>query len=143
PSLIDLAAMRDALQARGGDPRRINPLIPTDLIVDHSLIAEEGGHAGARQANEAREYRQNRERYTFLKWAQGAFDSPRLAPPGKGILHQINIEDLAAVATTRRTAQGAAVTCPDTLVGTDSHTTMVNALGVLGWGVGGIEAEAA
>lgn len=143
PSLIDLAAMRDALQARGGDPRRINPLIPTDLIVDHSLIAEEGGHAGARQANEAREYRQNRERYTFLKWAQGAFDNLRLVPPGKGILHQINIEYLAEVATTRRTAQGVAVTCPDTLVGTDSHTTMVNALGVLGWGVGGIEAEAA
>ncbi|WP_043168050.1 aconitase family protein, partial [Bifidobacterium callitrichos] len=97
----------------------------------------------ARQANEAREYRQNRERYTFLKWAQGAFDNLRLVPPGKGILHQINIEYLAEVATTRRTAQGAAVTCPDTLVGTDSHTTMVNALGVLGWGVGGIEAEAA
>ena len=143
PSLIDLAAMRDVLQARGGDPRRINPMIPVDLIVDHSLIAEEGGHPGARQANEAREYAQNRERYTFLKWAQGAFDNLRLVPPGKGILHQINVEYLADVATCVTTAQGARVTCPDTLVGTDSHTTMVNALGVLGWGVGGIEAEAA
>ncbi len=143
PSLIDLAAMRDVVQARGGDPRRINPMIPVDLIVDHSLIVEEGGHPGARQANEAREYVQNRERYTFLKWAQGAFDNLRLVPPGKGILHQINVEYLADVATTATTAQGARVTCPDTLVGTDSHTTMVNALGVLGWGVGGIEAEAA
>ncbi|QII85451.1 aconitate hydratase AcnA [Bordetella hinzii] len=143
PSLIDLAAMRDVLRARGGDPRRINPLIPTDLIVDHSLIAEESGHAGARQANEAREYHQNRERYTFLKWAQDAFDNLRLVPPGKGILHQINLEYLADVATAVRTAGGVAVTCPDTLVGTDSHTTMINALGVLGWGVGGIEAEAA
>ncbi|MDT4825905.1 Aconitate hydratase A [compost metagenome] len=111
--------------------------------MDHSLIAEQAGHAGARAANEASEYAQNRERYAFLKWAQGAFDKLRLVPPGKGILHQINIEYLAEVASTRTTAQGARVTCPDTLVGTDSHTSMVNALGVLGWGVGGIEAEAA
>ncbi|OZI74832.1 aconitate hydratase AcnA [Bordetella genomosp. 12] len=143
PALIDLAAMRDALRQRGGDPRRINPVIPTDLIVDHSLIAEEGGHAGARAANEAREHLQNQERYTFLKWAQGAFDNLRLVPPGKGILHQINLEYLAAVATTVCGGNGEWYTCPDTLVGTDSHTTMVNALGVLGWGVGGIEAEAA
>jgi aconitate hydratase len=143
PSLIDLAAMRDAILARGGDPKRINPHIPVDLIVDHSLIAEQAGHAGARAANEASEYAQNRERYAFLKWAQGSFDKLRLIPPGKGILHQINIEYLAEVASARITAQGARVTCPDTLVGTDSHTSMVNALGVLGWGVGGIEAEAA
>lgn len=143
PSLIDLAAMRDAIQARGGDPARINPHIPVDLIVDHSLIAEQAGHAGARAANEASEYARNRERYTFLKWAQESFDNLRLVPPGKGILHQINIEYLAEVATLRTTPSGARVTCPDTLVGTDSHTSMVNALGVLGWGVGGIEAEAA
>ena len=143
PSLIDLAAMRDVIKASGADPRCINPLIPVDLIVDHSLIAEHAGHAGARSENEALEYAQNRERYTFLKWAQGAFENLRLVPPGKGILHQINIEYLADVASQRVTAQGVAVTCPDTLVGTDSHTSMVNALGVLGWGVGGIEAEAA
>jgi len=143
PSLIDLAAMRDVIRANGGDPRRINPLIPVDLIVDHSLIVEHAGHARAQFDNEALEYEQNRERYTFLKWAQGAFSNLRLVPPGKGILHQINIEYLAEVACTRTTPQGAAITCPDTLVGTDSHTCMVNALGVLGWGVGGIEAQAA
>ena len=143
PSLIDLAAMRDVIRKNGGDPRRINPHIPVDLIVDHSLIAEHAGSARARNDNEALEYAQNRERYTFLKWAQGAFDNLRLVPPGKGILHQINIEYLAEIACVRTTAQGDLVTCPDTLVGTDSHTSMVNALGVLGWGVGGIEAEAA
>ncbi len=143
PSLIDLAAMRDVIQANGADPRCINPHIPVDLIVDHSLIAEHAGHAGAQAENETLEYAQNRERYTFLKWAQGAFDNLRLVPPGKGILHQINIEYLAEIAAQRTTGQGVCITCPDTLVGTDSHTSMVNALGVLGWGVGGIEAEAA
>jgi aconitate hydratase len=141
PSLVDLAALRDAVAVRGGDPDRVNPVVPADLVVDHSLVVEEAGHPGAMAANVAREYARNAERYAFLRWAEGAFGNFRVAPPGGGILHQVAVEHLAQVATV---APGdPPLVFPETLVGTDSHTTMVNALGVLGWGVGGIEAEAA
>jgi aconitate hydratase len=138
PGLVDLAALRDAVAARGGDPARVNPVVPADLVVDHSLVVDEAGHPGAMAANVAREYGRNAERYAFLRWAEGAFANFRVAPPGAGILHQVAVEHLAAVATERD-----GLVFPETLVGTDSHTTMVNGLGVLGWGVGGIEAEAA
>jgi len=138
PALVDLAALRDALAARGGDPDRVNPVVPVDLVVDHSLVVDEAGHAGAMAANVAREYARNAERYAFLRWAEGAFRNFRVAPPGAGILHQVAVEHLAQVA-----ARDGDLVFPETLVGTDSHTTMVNGLGVLGWGVGGIEAEAA
>jgi aconitate hydratase len=141
PSLVDLAALRDAVAARGGDPDRVNPVVPADLVVDHSLVVDEAGHAGAMAANVAHEYERNAERYAFLRWAEGAFRNFRVAPPGAGILHQVAIEHLAMVA--RTSTHDPALVFPETLVGTDSHTTMVNALGVLGWGVGGIEAEAA
>ncbi|MGG5808867.1 aconitate hydratase AcnA [Falsiroseomonas sp. CW058] len=141
PSLVDLAALRDAVAARGGDPDRVNPVVPADLVVDHSLVVDQAGHPGAMAANVAREYARNGERYAFLRWAEGAFRNFRVAPPGGGILHQVAIEHLARVA---RIGPGdPPLVFPETLVGTDSHTTMVNALGVLGWGVGGIEAEAA
>ncbi|PHK94166.1 aconitate hydratase AcnA [Pseudoroseomonas rhizosphaerae] len=142
PGLVDLAALRDVFAARGGDPRQVNPGIPVDLIVDHSLIVDHAGAPDAMARNVANEYRRNAERYAFLRWAQGAFANLRVAPPGGGILHQVNLEHLARVVWTREEA-GRTLAYPDTLVGTDSHTTMVNALGVLGWGVGGIEAEAA
>ncbi|HEY3941889.1 MAG TPA: aconitate hydratase AcnA [Acidimicrobiales bacterium] len=139
PAVVDLAAMRDALAALGGDPARINPLVPVELVVDHSVIAERSGSADALGQNVEIEYGRNVERYQLLRWAQGSFDGFRVVPPGTGICHQVNLEHLSRVVFA--TPEGAAF-C-DTLVGTDSHTTMVNGLGVLGWGVGGIEAEAA
>ncbi|MBY6186776.1 aconitate hydratase AcnA [Marinobacter hydrocarbonoclasticus] len=137
PAIVDLAAMRDAVHAKGGDAKRINPLCPVDLVIDHSVIVDRAGTADALSFNRQREMERNRERYQFLKWAQGAFDNLTVVPPGRGICHQVNLEYLAQVV---RQADG--VLSPDTLVGTDSHTTMINGLGVLGWGVGGIEAEA-
>ena len=139
PGVVDLAAMRDALAASGGDPSRINPLVPVELVIDHSVIAERSGDATAFGDNVEIEYQRNLERYQLLRWGQQAFDGFRVVPPGTGICHQVNLEYLARVVFS--TDDGLAF--PDTLVGTDSHTTMVNGLGVLGWGVGGIEAEAA
>ncbi len=139
PGVVDLAAMRDALAALGGDPGKVNPLVPVELVIDHSVIAEASGHAGAYDENVDIEYQRNIERYQLLRWAQQAFDGFRVVPPGTGICHQVNLEYLSRVVFA--TEDGRAY-C-DTLVGTDSHTTMVNGLGVLGWGVGGIEAEAA
>ncbi len=141
PALVDLAALRDAVAERGGDPGRVNPVVPADLVVDHSLVVDEAGYRGAMAANIAREYARNSERYAFLRWAEGAFSNFRVAPPGGGILHQVALEHLARVAVIG--PGDPPLVFPETLVGTDSHTTMVNALGVLGWGVGGIEAEAA
>ena len=138
PAIVDLAAMRDAVAERGGDPRRINPLIPVDLVVDHSVQVDMFGSATALEANMRREFERNQERYRFLHWAQQSFDNLRIVPPATGIVHQVNLEYLASVVM----RQGSLV-FPDSLVGTDSHTTMINGLGVLGWGVGGIEAEAA
>ena len=139
PAVVDLAAMRDALDTLGGDPKQINPLVPVELVIDHSVIAERSGTASAYEENVRIEYERNLERYQLLRWAQGSFDGFRVVPPGTGICHQVNLEHLARVVFA--TDDGRAF-C-DTLVGTDSHTTMVNGLGVLGWGVGGIEAEAA
>jgi aconitate hydratase len=139
PCAVDLAAMRDALAALGVDPGKANPLLPADLVIDHSVQVDQFGSAGAFDANALLEYQRNRERYSFLRWAQTAFEDFRVVPPDTGIVHQINLEYLASVVF--RNAKGDAY--PDTLVGTDSHTTMVNGLGVVGWGVGGIEAEAA
>ncbi len=143
PAVVDLAAMRDGIRALGGDPKKINPLVPVDLVIDHSVMIDEFGHPRAFQLNVEREYERNIERYRFLKWGQGAFDNFRVVPPGTGICHQVNLEYLAQTVWTDRDQTGALVAYPDTLVGTDSHTTMVNGLAVLGWGVGGIEAEAA
>ncbi|MCP4328930.1 MAG: aconitate hydratase AcnA [Alphaproteobacteria bacterium] len=141
PAVVDLAAMRDAMQALGGDPRLINPLVPVDLVIDHSVMIDFFGAANAFEKNVEMEYERNRERYAFLRWGANAFDNFRVVPPGTGICHQVNLEYLAQVVWTAEEA-GATVAYPDTLVGTDSHTTMVNGLSVLGWGVGGIEAEA-
>ncbi len=141
PVIVDLAAMRDAVAQLGGDPRRVNPVVPADLVIDHSVQVDVFGMAGAFERNVEFEYRRNRERYMLLRWAQQAFDQMRVVPPGTGIVHQVNLEYLAQVVALRDAA-GAPVALPDTLIGTDSHTTMVNGLGVLGWGVGGIEAEA-
>jgi aconitate hydratase len=143
PAVVDLAAMRDAMVALGGDPEKINPLNPVDLVIDHSVMVDEFGNPRAFQMNVDREYERNGERYQFLKWGQGAFDNFRVVPPGTGICHQVNLEYLAQAVWTDEDQSGAEVAYPDTLVGTDSHTTMINGLGVLGWGVGGIEAEAA
>ncbi len=143
PAVVDLAAMRDAMKTLGGDPQKINPLSPVDLVIDHSVMVDEFGTPRAFQANVEREYERNGERYTFLKWGQGAFDNFRVVPPGTGICHQVNLEYLSQTIWTDEDKDGNRVAYPDTLVGTDSHTTMVNALAVLGWGVGGIEAEAA
>ncbi|ABS69076.1 aconitate hydratase AcnA [Xanthobacter versatilis] len=146
PAVVDLAAMRDAMVALGGDPAKINPLVPVDLVIDHSVIVNFFGSDSALKKNVDEEYKQNQERYRFLKWGQSAFDNFRVVPPGTGICHQVNLEYLAQTVWTRKEElDGKTVTVayPDTLVGTDSHTTMVNGLGVLGWGVGGIEAEAA
>jgi aconitate hydratase len=139
PGVVDLAAMREALARLGGDPALVNPLVPVELVIDHSVIAERSGDASSYESNVSVEYQRNMERYTLLKWAQGAFDDFRAVPPGTGICHQVNLEYLSRLVFA--TEDGHAF-C-DTLVGTDSHTTMVNGLGVLGWGVGGIEAEAA
>jgi aconitate hydratase len=141
PALVDLTAMRDAMAALGGDPGRVNPLVPADLVIDHSVQVDRFGTADAFAFNVAREYERNSERYQLLRWAQGAFQGLRVVPPGTGIVHQVNLEYLATVVTVVDDG-GAQLAFPDTLVGTDSHTTMVNALGVLGYGVGGIEAEA-
>ncbi|WP_299748279.1 aconitate hydratase AcnA [uncultured Tateyamaria sp.] len=143
PAVVDLAAMRDGLVALGGDPEKINPLNPVDLVIDHSVMIDEFGNPRAFQMNVDREYERNMERYTFLKWGQSAFNNFRVVPPGTGICHQVNLEYLAQTVWTDTDQNGNEVAYPDTLVGTDSHTTMVNGAAVLGWGVGGIEAEAA
>ena len=144
PAVVDLAAMRDGIKKLGGDPRRINPLVPVDLVIDHSVIVDEFGNAQAFARNVELEYARNGERYRFLKWGQAAFQNFSVVPPGTGICHQVNLEFLSQTVWTKRDeATGEEIAYPDTLVGTDSHTTMVNGLAVLGWGVGGIEAEAA
>ncbi|MEA4837683.1 MAG: aconitate hydratase AcnA [Rhodospirillaceae bacterium] len=143
PAVVDLAAMRDAVVALGGQPKRVNPLSPVDLVIDHSVMVDVFGTPDALAANTAFEFRRNGERYAFLRWGQGAFDNFRVVPPGTGICHQVNCEYLARVVWSGTDEDGRAVLYPDTLVGTDSHTTMVNGMAVLGWGVGGIEAEAA
>jgi aconitate hydratase len=142
PAVVDLAAMRDAIRTLGGDPKRVNPLVPAELVIDHSVQVDEYGAAGALTANTLLEFHRNRERYAFLKWGQTAFSNFSAVPPGMGICHQVNLERLARVVFTAE-LDGELVAYPDTVVGTDSHTTMINGLGVLGWGVGGIEAEAA
>jgi aconitate hydratase len=142
PAIVDLAAMRDAIKTLGGDPERVNPLVPAELVIDHSVQVDEFGAPGALAANTLLEFQRNRERYAFLKWGQTAFRNFSAVPPGMGICHQVNLEYLARVVFTTE-IDGELVAYPDTVVGTDSHTTMINGLGVLGWGVGGIEAEAA
>jgi len=142
PAVVDLAAMRDAMEEIGGDPAAINPLVDVDLVIDHSVQVDAFGSAGAFAVNAERDFERNRERYSFLKWGQQSFDNFRVVPPATGICHQVNLEHLAQVVYSRENG-GVLQAYPDTLVGTDSHTTMVNGLGVLGWGVGGIEAEAA
>jgi aconitate hydratase len=139
PAVVDLAAMRDAMAALGGDPARINPLIPAELVIDHSVMVDHYGSADAQNLNALLEFQRNRERYTFLRWGQSAFDNFAVVPPDTGIVHQVNLEYLARVVF----AGSGGLAYPDTVVGTDSHTTMINGVGVLGWGVGGIEAEAA
>ena len=143
PAVVDLAAMRDGIVALGGDAEKINPLNPVDLVIDHSVMIDEFGNPRAFQMNVDREYERNLERYTFLKWGQNAFNNFRVVPPGTGICHQVNLEYLAQTVWSDADQNGEQVAYPDTLVGTDSHTTMVNGMAVLGWGVGGIEAEAA
>jgi aconitate hydratase len=156
PAVVDLAAMRDAIKTLGGDPERVNPLVPAELVIDHSVQVDEFGTAGAFDANTLLEFQRNRERYAFLKWGQTAFRNFSAVPPGMGICHQVNLEYLARVVFTTeiegelatgvpddRSSSSGWLAYPDTVVGTDSHTTMINGLGVLGWGVGGIEAEAA
>src|SRR6476660_3693459 len=137
PCVVDLAAMRDALRKLGADPKKANPLVPVDLVIDHSVQVDEFGNSGAFAANALLEYQRNGERYAFLRWGQSAFRNFRAVPPDTGIVHQVNLEYLAPVIFNNN---GSAY--PDTVVGTDSHTTMINGLGVVGWGVGGIEAEA-
>ena len=144
PAVVDLAAMRDAMRSLGGDPEKINPLQPAELVIDHSVQVDQYGTSDSYQINSLLEYQRNVERYAFLKWGQTAFHNFSAVPPGMGICHQVNLEYLARVVfTTQPNAKGVVQAYPDTLVGTDSHTTMINGLGVLGWGVGGIEAEAA
>ncbi|WP_137111970.1 aconitate hydratase AcnA [Rhodobacter sp. SY28-1] len=143
PAVVDLAAMRDGIKGLKGSAAKINPLVPVDLVIDHSVMIDEFGHPRAFQMNVDREYERNMERYVFLKWGQNAFNNFRVVPPGTGICHQVNLEYLAQTVWTDTDQNGNLVAYPDTLVGTDSHTTMVNGLAVLGWGVGGIEAEAA
>src|SRR5258708_7045572 len=142
PAVVDLAAMRDAMRALGGDPRKINPLQPVELVIDHSVQVDAFASGDAMKINAQLEFQRNRERYQFLKWGQTAFRNFKVVPPDTGIVHQVNLEYLARVVM-KSDERGALVVYPDTLVGTDSHTTMINGLGVLGWGVGGIEAEAA
>ncbi|MCA9586853.1 MAG: aconitate hydratase, partial [Myxococcales bacterium] len=138
PAVVDLAAMRDAMKALGGDPNKINPLQPVELVIDHSVQVDVFGTKGALEENADLEFSRNNERYRFLKWGQSAFRNFKAVPPDTGIVHQVNVEFLARVVMTG--GDGELTAYPDTLVGTDSHTTMVNGLGVLGWGVGGIEA---
>src|SRR5689334_15156481 len=142
PAVVDLAAMRDGIVRLGGDPRKVNPLQPVELVIDHSVQVDHYVERNSADLNAALEFGRNRERYTFLRWGQEAFDNFRVVPPDTGIVHQVNLEYLARVIF-RETSEGKTLAYPDTLVGTDSHTTMVNGLGVVGWGVGGIEAEAA
>ncbi|MEL0025390.1 MAG: aconitate hydratase AcnA, partial [Alphaproteobacteria bacterium] len=142
PAVVDLAAMRDAMAKIGGNPEKINPLSPVDLVIDHSVMVDHAGDADSAAKNVALEFQRNQERYEFLRWGAGAFDNFRVVPPGTGICHQVNLEYLAQTVWTRE-EDGETVAYPDSVVGTDSHTTMVNGLAVLGWGVGGIEAEAA
>jgi len=142
PAVVDLAAMRDAMRAMGGDPKRINPLLPVDLVIDHSVQVDVFGNGQAYLLNTEIEFQRNRERYVFLRWGQKSFRDFRVVPPGTGICHQVNLEYLGRTVFTRQ-ADGATFAFPDSLVGTDSHTTMINSIGVFGWGVGGIEAEAA
>jgi len=142
PCVVDLAAMRDAMKALGGDPNKINPLSPAELVIDHSVMVDEFGRPDAAELNAKIEFERNQERYRFLRWGQTAFSNFRVVPPDTGIVHQVNLEYLARVVFTRED-NGRTVAYPDTVVGTDSHTTMINGVGVLGWGVGGIEAEAA
>jgi len=143
PAVVDLAAMRDAMVKLGGKASAINPLNPVELVIDHSIMVDVYGQENAMQKNTAIEIERNRERYQFLRWGQQAFDDFKVVPPGRGIVHQVNLEYLARVVFNRPQTEGANLLYPDTLVGTDSHTTMINGLGILGWGVGGIEAEAA
>src|SRR6201988_2354613 len=150
PAVVDLAAMRDAMEHLGGDPKKINPLVPVDLVIDHSVAVNFFGHKDSFKKNVEEEYKQNQERYRFLKWAQQSFENFRVVPPGTGICHQVNLEYLSQTVWTAKgkfsfpdKSTATELAYPDTLVGTDSHTTMVNGLSVLGWGVGGIEAEAA
>ena len=143
PAVVDLAAMRDAMKQLGGDPQKINPQVPVHLVIDHSVMVDEFGTPRAFADNVALEYQRNAERYEFLKWGSQSFDNFKVVPPGTGICHQVNLEHIAQTVWTGPDQDGVEVAYPDTLVGTDSHTTMVNGLGVLGWGVGGIEAEAA
>src|ERR1700736_2140124 len=149
PCVVDLAAMRDAMKELGGDPALINPLQPVELVIDHSVQVDEFGTASAFDMNALLEFQRNKERYSFLRWGQTGFHNLAIVPPDTGIVHQVNLEYLARVvfvredATPGANAPRSAMAYPDTLVGTDSHTTMINGLGVLGWGVGGIEAEAA
>ncbi|WP_370681972.1 aconitate hydratase AcnA [Comamonas sp. GB3 AK4-5] len=142
-ALVDMAAMRDVIRECGGDPNLVQPAIPIELVVDHSVQVDHAGESDAEERNLAKEYERNGERYEFLRWCQDAFDDVRIIPPGKGIVHQINLEYLARVVCEQQLEDGQCIAFPDTVIGTDSHTPMVNALGVLGWGVGGIEAEAA
>ncbi len=142
PCVVDLATMREAMEELGGDASKINPLAPAEMVIDHSVIADVFGTPEAFERNVEIEYERNRERYQFLRWGQGAFADFKVVPPGTGIVHQVNIEHLARVVFTRE-IDGELTAYPDTCVGTDSHTTMVNGIGVVGWGVGGIEAEAA
>ena len=142
PALVDLAAMRAAVSRLGGDPKKINPLVPVDLVIDHSVQVDFFSIADSLQRNAEMEFQRNRERYEFLKWGQKTFSNFRVVPPATGIIHQVNLEYLAQVVLTRKESSGTEVLFPDTLIGTDSHTTMINGLGVVGWGVGGIEAEA-
>ena len=135
PALVDLAAMRDAMRALGGDPAKINPLSPAELVIDHSVQVDAFGHPGALAANAEIEFERNRERYAFLRWGQNAFQDFKVVPPDTGIVHQVNLEYLARVVFAKG-RNGAMQAFPDTVVGTDSHTTMINGLGVLGWGVG-------
>ena len=143
PAVVDLAAMRDAMKKLGGDPQKINPLVPVHLVIDHSVMVDSFGTPTAFEENVELEYARNMERYEFLRWGSKALDNFEVVPPGTGICHQVNLENLAQTVWTSTATDGATIAYPDTLVGTDSHTTMVNGLGVLGWGVGGIEAEAA
>src|SRR5258708_16894467 len=136
PAVVDLAAMRSAMRRAGGDPQRINPLVPVDLVIDHSVQVDDFGNKFALSHNVEKEFERNRERYEFLKWGQKAFKNFSVVPPATGIVHQVNLEYLAKVGVTRD-----GVAFPDSLVGTDSHTTMINGLGVVGWGVGGGEAR--
>src|SRR3990167_7214601 len=143
PCVVDLAAMRDAIAKLGGDTAKINPLVPVPLVIDHSVMVDEFGHPKAFEQNVEIEYYRNGERYDFLKWGSKSLDNFKAVPPGTGICHQVNLEHIAQAVWSSEDGSGETVAYPDTCVGTDSHTTMINGLGVLGWGVGGIEAEAA